>query len=305
MHLASVLAHQLTRVVGWRGNHRQHTSVARVDGHDTAYLALHESFAKGLEVHVDTQRQVLAGDRTLVELAILITALYSTMGIAKQYLDTLHATKLFLVRFLQSQLADVVAWLVVVIVLYVALRYLAHIAQYVGGIRIGILSHTSLLHIEARETEHLLLEHAEVLVGELRHEELLGVSRITRVLVAILDVVHSLDKPLLGDAQRVAEVHRIEASALLVHHHHDVVGRLVVYHQLAVPIVDGSTRRELYLLEEGVTVGVLLIVVAHNLKRKETNHVYDHNRYGHTTQYVSTLLKIVIQHTLLYITINS
>ncbi len=227
------------------------------------------------------------------------------MGIAEQYLDTFHATELFLVRFLQSQLADVIAWLVVVIVLDVALGHLTYIAQHMGGVWIGVFSHASLLHIEAWKSEHLLLEHTEVLVGELCHEELLGVSRIARVLVAVLDVVHSLDKPFLGDAQRIAEVHRIETTALLVHHHHDVVRRLVIDHQLAISIIDGTTRRELYLLEEGVTVGVFLIVIAHNLKRKETNHVYDHDCYGHTTNDVSTFLKIVIQHTLLYITINS
>ena len=47
-----------------------------------------------------------------------------------------------------------------------------------------------------------------------------------------------------------------------VHHDHDVVGRLVVDHELAVTVVDGTARGVVNLLEKGVTVGVLLEVVA-------------------------------------------
>ncbi len=90
-------------------------------------------------------------------------------------------------------------------------------------------------------------------------------------------------------------------SALLVHHHHHVVGRLIIHQQLTITVVNGTTGRELNLLQEGITVGILLIVVAHNLKRKQTNDVNDHNSYGHSTNNKSTLFKIVIHHTLLYI----
>ena len=65
---------------------------------------------------------------------------------------------------LQSQFTDIVTRLIVVIILDIALRNLTHISQYMGSVWIGIFSHTSLLHIEAREPEHLLLEDAEVLV---------------------------------------------------------------------------------------------------------------------------------------------
>ena len=301
VHLASVLSHQFTRVVRWRGNHCQHRTVSRVDGHDTAYLSLQQPFAQSLQVHVDTQRQVFSCNRSLVEFSVLIASLYSSARITEQNLHTLHASKFLFVMLLNTQLSDVVARLVVVIFLDVAFRNLAHITQYMGCIRIGIFSHASLLHIEARESEHFFLEYAEVLVRQLRHEKLLRISGISRILTAVLDILHSLFKSLLGDAQRTAEVEGVESALLLLHHHHQVVGRLVIHHQLSVSIVDGTTRRELYLLQEGVTVGILLVILAHNLEREEPDDVDNHDSYRHTTNHITALLKIVIYHTLLYI----
>ena len=301
VHLTTVLAHQLTRVVRWRGNHCQHRTVSRVDGNDTAYLSLQQTLTQSLQLHVDTQGQVFSCHRSLVEFSVLIASLYSSARITEQNLHTLYASKFLFVMLLNTQLSDVVARLVVVIFLDVAFRNLAHIAQYMGGIRIGIFSHASLLHIEARESEHLLLEYAEVLVRQLRHEELLRISGISRILTAVLDILHSLLESLLGNTQGIAEVEGIESSLLLLHHHHQVVRRLVIHQQLSVSIVDGTTRRELYLLQEGVTVGILLVILAHNLEREEPDDVDYHDNYRHTTNHITALLKIVIYHTLLYI----
>lgn len=74
MHLSSILTHQSARIIGWRRNHRQHRPVPWVDGNDTSYLALQQSFAQRLEVDIDTQRQVLTCDRSLVELSVLIAS---------------------------------------------------------------------------------------------------------------------------------------------------------------------------------------------------------------------------------------
>ena len=63
----------------------------------------------------------------------------------------------------------------------------------------------------------------------------------------------------------------------LVHHHHDIVGRLVIHQQLTVAIVDTTTRRILYLLEESIGVGTLLIVVTGYLERKEADDIDHHN----------------------------
>ena len=98
------------------------------------------------------------------------------MSIAQQYLYTLLSTQLLLVRALNTELSDVVARLVVVVLLDISWRDLSHIAKHVGTHIIGILAHTTLLYVETGETVHLLLEHAEVLIAKLTHEELLGES---------------------------------------------------------------------------------------------------------------------------------
>ena len=296
VHLPSILTHQSAWIIGRRRNHRQHRTVSWVDGNDTSNLALQQSFAQRLEVDIDTQRQVLTGNRSLVELSILVASLYSSPGIAKHNLHALGSSELLLVMLLQSQLTDIVTWLIVVILLNIAWRNLTHISQYMGSVWIDIFSHASLLHIETGEPEHLLLEDAEVLVRKLTHEELLGISRVSGILASVLDGLHSLLESLLGNAQGVAEVHRIQTSLLLLHHHHDIIGRRIIHHQLAVSVVDSATRRKLYLLQEGIGIGILLIILTHNLKRKETNGVYDYNCYSHTTNHILTLIKIVIHH---------
>ena len=93
VHLASVLAHESARVVGRRRHHRQHLARTRVDGDDTAYLAFEQSLAQGLQVDIKTQRQVLARDRSLVELTILVVALYSSSCITKHDFHTLLSTE--------------------------------------------------------------------------------------------------------------------------------------------------------------------------------------------------------------------
>ena len=110
-----------------------------------------------------------------------------------------------------------------------------------GCDRILILAHRSLLGIETREAEHLLLEDTEVLIGELTHEELLRVARIARVLITILHRGHTGIKLFLGDAQGLTELHRIETVTRLVHHHHDIVRRLIEHHQFTMAISDVST----------------------------------------------------------------
>ena len=80
---------------------------------------LHQSFAQGLQVQVDAQRKVFASFRFLVEGAILIFPLNASVGIAQQDLNTLFATQLLFVRALNTQFADVVACLIVVVLLNV------------------------------------------------------------------------------------------------------------------------------------------------------------------------------------------
>ena len=151
------------------------------------------------------------------------------MGVAQQYLYTLLAAQLLFIRTLNALLTDIVACLVVIVFLNITGRHLSHITQEVGCIGIDILSKGAVLHIETRETEHLFLEDTEVLFRQLTHKELLGKAGIARVLVTVLDILHALDKILLGDSQCVTELHGVDTILLFVHHHHQVVGILVIY----------------------------------------------------------------------------
>ena len=81
-----------------------------------------------------------------------------------------------------------------------------------GGHRKLILAHGTLLNIEARETEHLLLESAEILVGELTQEHLFRKTRITRIAVTVLHGSHTLVELITGDTQGITELQRVKAT---------------------------------------------------------------------------------------------
>ena len=162
-----------------------------------------------------------------------------------------------------------------------------------------VLAYAALLHVETREAEYLFLEEAELLRRELTHKELLRKARVARVLRVVLNVVHALYEELFRDAKRVAKLKRVDASLCFVHHDHNVVSRLIVHEQSAVAVVDGTTRRVFDFLEEGVGVGVLLVVVAKQLQREETHDVDNDNSRCHESDYVAPFLKVIIAHFLL------
>ena len=182
MVLSSRPAHHDARVIGGRRHHGEHLARLWFYGHDTAYLAFEQTLTKGLKVEVDAERQVLACHRLTVILAILVIALYAAARIAQQDLHTFLAAKLFLIIFLYAELANVVAWLIIVVVLDVAHRHLSHIAQHMGGIRILVLADAASLNIKAGKTEYFFLEHRKLLTAELAHEQLLREARVAGVL---------------------------------------------------------------------------------------------------------------------------
>ena len=184
------------------------------------------------------------------------------MYVTQQDLNTFLSTQLFLVRTLHTQLSYIVASLVIVVPFDVTWRNLGHISQHMCCVRILILSNASLLNIEPRKAIHLLLKHAELFVAQLTHEELLRKTRITGVFVSILNLGHARFKKVFGNAQGFTKLEGVNPVFLLIHHHHDVVSRLVVHHEFAMAIGNDATRGIIYLFEEGVTVGILLIIIA-------------------------------------------
>ena len=162
-----------------------------------------------MQLDVNSQRQVLAGHRSTVELSILIVSLNTPVGIAQKYLHALFATKLFFVATFYAQFSDVIARLIIVGVLHIAFGNLGHVAQNVCGVGVLVLSDAAFLNVETRKTEYLFLENAELFVRELTHKHLFGKARIARIFVAVLDIVHPFDEIFLGNAQGIAKFHRV------------------------------------------------------------------------------------------------
>lgn len=101
-------------------------------------------------------------------------------------------------------------------------------------------------------------------------------------------------KSFLCDAQGIAELQRVKMVFLLIHHHHQVVTVLVIDHQLAVTVGNDATRRKLHFLQEGIRVGILLIVVAKNLKRQQAEQINDHNSNGHSPNHIAPVFEFVV-----------
>ena len=283
-------------VVARRADHAEHLARLGLQGDDGAYLALHEPLAQCLQLVVDGQGELLPRHGTPVEGSVLIAALYAPVGIAQENLHPLLATQLLLVEALHTQLAYIVAGLVVVVRLDVGRRHLGHVAQHVGRIGILILADAAPLHVEARETVHLLLEDGELLVRQLVHKHLLGEARVAGILRAVHDSGHTLHKLLTADAQCLAELKGVQMVAHLVDHHHDVVGRLVVDEQLSVAVGDDATRGKLHFLQEGVAVCTLLVVLTRNLQGEETYDIDRDDDYGHGTDDILTVFECVVFH---------
>ena len=66
-------------------------------------------YSQCLQLHVETQREVSARNRLLVELAVPVASLYPSAGVAQQYLYSFLSPELSLIRTLYAHLADIVA----------------------------------------------------------------------------------------------------------------------------------------------------------------------------------------------------
>ncbi len=209
MVFAPLSAHHDARVVGWRRHHAEHFARSGFDSHNAANLSFEQTLAKFLQLDVNSQRQVLAGHGSTVELSILIVSLNTPVGVAQKYLHALFSTKLFFIATFYAQFADVIARLIIVGVLHIAFRDLGHVAQNVCGVGVLVLSDASFLNVETRETEYLFLENAELFIRKLTHKHLFGKARIAWIFVAVLDIVHAFDEIFLGNAQGIAKFHRV------------------------------------------------------------------------------------------------
>ena len=156
-----------------------------------------------------------------------------------------------------------------------------------------ILTDTTPLDIETGEAEHLLLEDTEILVTELRQEQLLGKTRIARILRTVLDGCHPAVELFPCDIQGITQIKGIQVILRLIHHHHDVISRLIEHQQFAIAIGDIPTRREIHLLQKGIRVGTFLVIITSNLERKKTDDINNHDDNGHRSDDIFPFSKIV------------
>ncbi len=282
MVLAAVAPRHDARVVGGRRRHAEYLARLRFYGHDGAELALEQTFGKGLQVLVEAEREVLPGLRLCVVLAVLIVSLRAAVHVAEHDAHALLPAQLFLVGALYAEFANVVAGGVVVggVLQEFFFADFAHIAEQVGGDAAGILPGGAFLHAEPLETEKLFAEQGELLSRNLRHEELRRIARIAGIAGRVFYLLHALDVVLAAYAHGLAKIKRVHA-ALVVHHYHNVVGRLVVHEYTPLAIEDKSARGVLYVFAKGVGVGVFLVVLTPQLQGEEPHDVGQHYGDGH------------------------
>ena len=97
MVLATLTANHQMRVVVGRRYQTEDFSGFRFDGNDTTNLVLQQALAQHLQINVQTQRQVLAGNGRTVVLAIHIMPLNAAVRITKQDFDSFLSTQVLLV----------------------------------------------------------------------------------------------------------------------------------------------------------------------------------------------------------------
>ena len=157
----------------------------------------------------------------------------------------------------------------------------------------GVLANTSLLYVEAGITEEFLAEGTELLCRQLAHEQLLCVAAIARIASRVADFIHAASVPLRCDAQGIAQVHRINAL-LFLHHHHYVIGRLIVHQQFAVAVDYGTTGREKDMFEESIAVGILLEILAKQLQGEEPEDICEYDYAGDAPQHILAFAQFIL-----------
>jgi len=83
--------------------------------------------------------------------AVLIFTLDASAGILHQYLHSLDTSKHLFVAFLHTQVAGIVARVIIVVCFHIGCRYFADVAEDVGSDGVTVLAYCPLLDKEAGE----------------------------------------------------------------------------------------------------------------------------------------------------------
>lgn len=158
-----------------------------------------------------------------------------------------------------------------------------------SGRVIGVLPDGTTLYVETGELEQFLLKHTTFLGRKLCHKSLMGVFRISGIHPPVFHILHALVELFARDVQGTAEIGRIELCHF-AGYKGNVVSRLVEYKQLTVTVVDGSARRILYFIQESVAVGILLVIICHDLQIEEAQDINEYNNHCRQADYKLSFL---------------
>ena len=237
MIAATLLACHTARVESWRRDKAENLARAGLYSHNGTGLAFHQTLTQLLQLGVDGQRDVSARFGLSVQLTVLVVALHTTTGVAKQHLHTFLTTQVGLVGTLHTVLADIITALVILVAVDLALVDLTNVAEQMGTVGIFVLAHGTLADIETTVAEQLLLQDGHLLTTDLGTEHLLGVGGVA---FQIADIAHLLVEVFLRDVDGVAEIKGVQVFHL-IGHYHDVVSGLVVNQQLTIAVVNQTT----------------------------------------------------------------
>ena len=145
-----------------------------------------------MKLDVDAQSQVVARYRRHVVAPVVVATLDLAHSVAYEHLLPLAPAQKLLVALFQAQVARVVAWLVVGVLVDVVLVHLAYVAQHVGCRQVVVLAQDALLHVEAREAVQLLLDATAVLGREVGEQHLLDIGRVAALALHLVPALVQL-----------------------------------------------------------------------------------------------------------------
>ena len=218
--------------------------------------------------------------------AVVVTPSDAAVHIANKNLLTLHTAQMVVVAALHTQVAHIVARLIIGVTLNIGLRHLADVAQHIAGSMMRILSEDSFLDIKSGIAVKFLLQTAVIVSRKMGQQ---GLRRIGGISGRFAQLFQTGLQLIGGDTQRVAEVGRVEVVHIARNHHH-IIGRLIEHHQRVVAIVNQSTRGIYGFAQKSVVVGVSLVFVVGNLKRKEPEQIYAGNDDDKTADHIFAFL---------------
>ena len=174
----------------------------------------------------------------------------------------LDAAQLFLVRFFEAALANVIALTIVVVGIDIVVVHLANISQHMGANLVGVTAQGAALDIETAELAQILLPCRQFFLANLLHEDRRSHRRIEKrlgdkvVILLVGDAEFATQQSRIVDLFHLIETHLADMGLFVIFDNnlldrlgrldHQVEHRLIVNQKFTIAVVDIATRRELH-----------------------------------------------------------